>query len=600
MPTLNFLRASIVVSCLSAGSFAQAPVPDVPACNPKVAQMLVEQQINESKSVVARPKWVMILLRSADFLWPLDPQAARTYFIEAWSNARAHFAEKGFEKADVQQNKSGGMTYRSIPDPRNDVIRAVGKHDSELAKKFAEEMMADYDKTAADRKDGSTRERDDLLRYAGEIAGTDPELARALYRRLMRYPLSMTWFSSLMSAAGKNQVLADTIYAEALRSYRGEVPSRLLYLSPYPFGAGSPYGRLRSMFNMSPPAGFVPNPELQRAFLDTFFARIASYTENPAEMNQGSGSSAADEGVAMVTAVQALEPIVRERFPEMLERLSSAYAQANSALTADGRKQIETMDPNPFAFSELPFDEGIAQLEEAESKGKLTDKMVAQFIFQRRFDSDEKFAAYERWIAKIKNEKLRSGVGSYFYFLRSQLATKEKRFADGEKWAAKVPELDHRAVLLFEIVKAQRESAGDAASFDTLNSVSKLARSAPNSTAKIRVLFNLSEFYERVNHSTALDELGEAVRVTNQLEDPDLFTNFISRQFGGDDFSFMASIALPGGNFEGMFTALGKKDFEMALSNARSFDDKYFKTIAVIAIAKNCIQPKPEVAKPKK
>ena len=55
----------------------------------------------------------------------------------------------------------------------------------------------------------------------------------------------------------------------------------------------------------------------------------------------------------------------------------------------------------------------------------------------------------------------------------------------------------------------------------------------------------------------------------------------------------MASISLPGNNLEGLFTDLGKKDFEMSLANARGLDDKYFRTIAVIAIAKNCIPVKP-------
>ena len=61
----------------------------------------------------------------------------------------------------------------------------------------------------------------------------------------------------------------------------------------------------------------------------------------------------------------------------------------------------------------------------------------------------------------------------------------------------------------------------------------------------------------------------------------------------------MTSISLPGGNFEGLFTDMGKKDFEMSLANARGFDDKYFRTIAVLAIAKNCVQAKPP-ATPKK
>ena len=57
----------------------------------------------------------------------------------------------------------------------------------------------------------------------------------------------------------------------------------------------------------------------------------------------------------------------------------------------------------------------------------------------------------------------------------------------------------------------------------------------------------------------------------------------------------------PGSNLEGMFTEMGKKDFEMSLANARAFNDKYFRTISTIAVAKNCITVKPPAPpKPKK
>jgi len=293
-----------------------------------------------------------------------------------------------------------------------------------------------------------------------------------------------------------------------------------------------------------------------------------------------------------VTAMNDIELIIMGRFPDMLERFTIARSQANSALTAEMRKEIDDLDKRASGGGRT-FEERIKELEEADGKGKLTDSMLAQFIFQGRLRSDDQFKIFEPWIAKIKDEKLRGDVTSYFWFLRAQLATKETRYADAEKMAAKVPELDHRAILLFEIAKKQLDSANDASSgFDTLNRVSKLTRSAPNSVAKAQILFSLVQLYERVNHSIALDELSEAVRVVNQLEDPELFQNWVFRQITGKDFGFMASISLPGNNLEGMFTEIGKKDFEMALANARGFDDKYFRTIAVIAIAKNCIQPK--------
>ena len=596
----RFVIAFTLSCCVPA--LAQIPGLNAPACNPQMAQMLVEQQVAESKSVTARPKRIKILIRSADFLWPLDQPTARGYFIEAFTNAKEHFAEKGFEKANLQTSKNGGSkSFSIVPDLRSDVIRATAKRDPELAKKFTDEVLAELEKATERDAMDKTREQDDLLRIAGESAATEPELARYLFRRLMRYPLTQTWFFALAGAARNNQAFADSIYAEALRNFRNEKPGKLLYLSAYPFGLETVFGQNRTSFSGAPIPSFVPNASLQRSFLDTFFARVASFTGNPEELNQPPEKYSQPEAISMVTAMRDIEPIVMERFPDMLQRFTVARAQANAALTAEMRKDIDGLEKNASSRSRS-FEESIKDLEEADGKGTLTDYMIAQILFQRRMRADEQYAKYEPWIAKIKEEQPRADITNYFWFLRAQLAIKEKRFTEAEKMAAKVPELDHRAIVLFDIAKIQLDSTNEVGSgFDTLNAVSKLTRTAPNSVAKAQILFSLVQFYERVNHSLALDELGEAVRVVNQLEEPDLFQNWVFRQIAGKDFVFMSSIPLPGNDLEGMFTEMGKKDFEMSLANARAFNDKYFRTIAVIAIAKNCIPVKPPTAtKPKK
>jgi len=143
------------------------------------------------------------------------------------------------------------------------------------------------------------------------------------------------------------------------------------------------------------------------------------------------------------------------------------------------------------------------------------------------------------------------------------------------------------------MAKKQIEARNDAGgAFDTLNSVSKVTHAALNSVAKAQVLFGLVEFYEPINHSVALDELGEAIRVINQLDDPDIFQTWVYRQIKGKAFSFTGSYSLPGKSLEGTFNEMGKKDFELSLANARALDDKYFRTLAVMAIAKNCVQLK--------
>ena len=586
--------ALFTAACLSANttSFAQAP-PEAFQCNQKTAQMLVEQQVLESKSVVERPKRVNILLRSADFLWPLDTETARAYFVEAFKTAGEHFEAKGIERTQITEKSNTYVTL--LPDLRTNVITATAKRDPELAKKFMDQLLAEYEK-AAEKRDNSfdkNREPADLLRVAADNAASNPEFSRYVFRRVMRYPLIQDWFYTLYTTAGKDQAFGDSIYLEVLRNYRNELPSRLLNLSAYPFGNAEIFGQTSSRFSGSVPDNFRPNPGLQRTFLETFLDRISSFATNAEESTREPAKNEVPEAVTLVTAINQIEPIVVAKFPDLLQRTSVAKSQANALLTSEMRKNLAAEEKSAASRS-LTFDERIKELEEADGKGTLTDAMIAQIIFSGQMKKEENFKKYESWIDKIKDEKLRTDVTSYFWFLRTRLATKEDRLSDAERMSAKVPEVDHRAILLFEIAKKQLDAPNDTNSaFDTLNKVSKLTRSAPNSVAKAQVLFSLVQFYDRLNHSVALDELGEAVRVVNQLQDPELFKNYVFRMISGKDFSFMTSISLPGNNLEGTFSEIGKKDFEMTLANARGFDDKYFRTLAVLAVAKNCVQPKP-------
>src|SRR5207249_3499360 len=139
--------------------------------------------------------------------------------------------------------------------------------------------------------------------------------------------------------------------------------------------------------------------------------------------------------------------------------------------------------------------------------------------------SEDQFAKIRTWVDKIKDENARSETVNYFWFLRSSLAIKEKRFDEAEKFALKVPEIEHRSILMFDMAREQLKNDNDAANvFDTLNAVSKLTRNSDNSASKAQILLALATMYEKVNHTVAMDELSEAVRVINGLKDPDIFT----------------------------------------------------------------------------
>lgn len=564
-----------------------------PVCNAQYAQILVQGQVMESKSVVEPVKRIKILLRSADFLWKFDEPTSRAYLTEAWKMADDRFKETGFESK--KSTEKGSTVITILPDQRMEVIRAIAKRDAAWAKRLSEQMLADYEKRSTNRESfDETREIGDLLSMANENVKTNPELSRALYRRVMRYPMFYHWFFVFYTIARENPAFADSLYQETVNNYRNESPRLLLYLSAYPFGNERMFGPDKYTVNMGPQPNVRQNPALARLFFDTFFSRIATYSASVEDINQPKEKNYLAQPAYMISALNEIEPIIVQQFPDLLPRFSSARAQAASLLNADMKKELDDKERSTNGIG-LDFDERIAAMEKADGDGKLTDYMILQLVTARA-KTEEQFAKIEPWLQKVKDEKARSGLTNYYWFLRAQLAIKEKRWDDADKYIAKVPEVEHRALLLFDMAEIQSKNTNDvSAQFDTLNRLSKLTRSSENSVSKAQILLGLANMYEKVNHSTALDELSEAIRVTNSLKEPDIFATTIRREIRGKDFGFFASFGTPGYDLEKTFEELSKKDFEMSLGSAKSLDDKYFRTLAVLAVATNCAKnAKPE------
>jgi len=563
---------------------AQQPTLENPVCNAQFAQILVQQQVMESKSVVEPVKRIKILLRSADFLWPFDEPTSRAYFAEAWKMADDRFKEKGLES--IKAGSKDAQVVQILPDQRMEVVNAIAKRDKEWAGKLSDQMLADYEKVARDRKGfDETRELSDLLNLASENVKTSPEFSRAILRRVMKFPLFMSWYFTMFRLA-QDPAFADSMYVEVLNNYRNETPRRLLYLSAYPFANERIFGIDRNSISMGKP-GISPNEALSRRFLEVFFNRITAFAANEADMNRPTEANMMPEAAYMVSALNEIEPYIVNQYPDMLGRFGEARAQAASLLSEDTRKNLNEREKQNSSWS-LSFEERIKQLEEADGTGKLTDWMIVSLVTSN-IGKDEEFELIKPWLDKIKEEKPRGETINYYWFKRAKLAIEQKRFDDAEKFSVKVPEVEHRALLMFDIAAIQAKSETDMpALFETLNRISKMTKAADNSVAKAQILLGLSNMYEKINHSTAMDELSDAIRVTNVLKDPDIFKTYASRQIVGKGYAHFVSFGTPGYDLEKTFVELSKKDFEISLGQAKSLDDKYFKTLAVIAVASNC------------
>jgi hypothetical protein len=594
---MRIVVGSLLLLCLVlfSSAYGQDATPpaadDQRVCNEDFARTLVEQQATESRSVEATDKRVRMLIRSADFLWKYNEPKARDYFTEAFKVARERFAENGFEK------KRDGDTIRFLPDYRFEVIKGIAKRDAAWAKKLTEELLKEYEKADADRDPmDKNREIDSVMGIARDNVKTNPALSWFLFRRLMQAKVEHQWFWTLYGVAMEDPAFADALYKELLVSQANVSPWRLLFLSAYPFARPRIFGYDSEGYGASMPDGFAPRPALQRQFIDAFLRRSDAFASDPANLNTVGENYRPNEAVYIVTTLNELEPEIVQNFPTFIPRLASVRAKAYGMLSEENRKSMTDRDKSKRSMNSS-FEQRMDELEKADEEGKLKDSMIVQALLTPP-KTDEQFRTLETWVDKITSDPGRGQTANYFWFQRAKLAIKDDRLDDARRFAAKVPELQHAAMLQFNIAEKQLANLNDASSaYQTLADVSKLTRQAPDTVGKARVHLGLAKLYEKMNHSFAVSELSDAVGVVNKLEDEDLMSGYVTMKIEVKDFSFFASFGVPGYGLEESFTALSKEDFSLPLSNARALSDKFYRTIAVIAVAKNCVdRPKPKVA----
>ena len=592
MKRFNFIPLFLFIFSITINAQTASKKP-VKQCNGMLARQLVEQQAEISKTIEETDKRVNVLIKVADFLWIQDEESARRYFAEAFQIAQDRFREKGLEKAE-----SKGVTL-SKPDYRFEVVRAVARRDAEWAKKLSETILKESEENKeTDKRNDFDRNKEvqQLLGIAASVAKVNPDLALSFARRVMRYPLSNSWHYNLFQMAGNNQPLANSIYAELLNNYADAEVFRLLYLSAYPFGRDRIFGIEKFTLGTWVPPNFAPNPNLQRQFLQTLFRRTLKLT--PENTGKSLQTKTPESAVAII-ALNELEPLIAQQFPDLMPMFNQAKIHANSIVTNEILDSANARNEVGKNFGKS-FEEKIKELEKADADGKLKDAQIVGMIFSAVKEEDYKLA--ETWLDKIQSETGRESTANYFYFQRSKVATKDKRFDDARKYAEKVSKIEHRAILYFDIAEEKiKNEATKYASLDELLEVYKLAEKAPDSVEKAQIFLGLANIYEKINHSNALDAISNAVRTVNKLKNPNLFSTFLGQQIAVEGILVIASYDVPGFDLNKTFYEISQKDFQGALAEADNFTDKYLRTLAVLAVVKDCEKnDKPVKPPPKK
>ena len=578
-----------LLACLAAAVNAQHKPPAAKSslCTLENAVDTTKQQIVTTRTFDNVGQRVAVLLRAADLLWPHEQDKALSAFTEAFDLAVQDYKEHGDQVRRTSQSRFAAVIM--VPDQRFKVLSALAKRDPARARKLADQMLQDNAPEAGDKtrsnEPSPTPISDKLLQVARDLVATDPTAALSFARQSLRYPASLSLPAFFYDLSKTNKQAADRLYLDALTAYAKTPMDQFLYLSAYPFGNTRDAGEMPSYMMYRVPEGYIPNPALQRAFMQVLLSRAEGATENPADAPRNGRYS---DQAQMWLALTRLEKQVQTELPDLFdaavrakETLFTLLSRPMQEAVAGEIRADDSPDPS--------FDTQIAEAEKLSDVGR-RDQMLSFAVTRARDEPVEKVLGV---IDKISDENVRASLLNWFYYFRAQSMIGQKNLREARTFAGKVTELDQRAYLFTRIAEESLKTNEDQTEArDLLNEISSAVSKAPKTIVSARALLALAYLYAKLDVNRGIEELGNAVRTINALESPDFSQEWVMMKIEGKTFGSFASFSTPGFNPENAFREIGKLDFDGSLIQAAAFSDKSLRSLTTLSVIEPCFATK--------
>jgi hypothetical protein len=567
-----------------------------PICDQQRAIAIVEKQVEETRTFEKGDEAVKVMIRAADLLWPYREKEARSIFSEAYDRATVFFREN---PADF---KMDGKMAVSLPDQRFVVMNAIAKRDPEWAKKLAKAIAetANEDRPASSRTTVNTKSRPDVtaskigskfVGLAETLASVDQNAGTDILRTSFRYPASLNLPLFLFRLAATNRAAADQFFMEALTAYSTGTTDDLLYLSSYAFGTRYDLGQSRRGYtNYMVPAGYSPNPDLQKSFILAFFNLANSRLAALGSVEGAREDFTASEQEQIYTVLSSMEPVIAQKYPELQERETVLKSQASAALSDRVRNRAEeyrrrVMDEPaeaPTSFKE--------RVEEIQKLSDVVRRDQSLTFLVVGAGSKENIDALLKAAELISEPGVRDQLVEWIYIVGTQKKISDGLFEDAEKTALKITEIDHRGAMQTNIAAEYIKKFNDRAhAAQLLADAFKTVSQAPETVAKAKALLGLAFLFTSADQLRASEVAAAAVQTINNLESPDLSGQYLTRRIEGKRFASFASTHAPGSDLESTFLRLGAENFDNALWIADKLKERPLKARAIIAVATDCL-----------
>jgi hypothetical protein len=300
--------------------------------------------------------------------------------------------------------------------------------------------------------------------------------------------------------------------------------------------------------------------------------------------------------VHLLQGLIRLEPQVRETLPDLFVPLTQAREKILVSLSVEAQSQLLEPGREISITAKQTFDERVELAQKAADVNQ-RDDLVASAVLSSA-SASESLAVVVQAIDKITDSNLRASLREWLYFQRATTAVKNKQFDEAERLTSRLEGQELRAFLHTEIAKGLlNRSETQTHAREVLDEGFTEAKKAGNTIFAARTLLTASNLYAEIDPNRSISVLADAINCINRIESPD---------FSGDDQTlekkperkgkggqyageYSLRFYMPGLDPESAFRRLAKIDFDTALTQSSTLNDRFQRAQSTLGLASECL-----------
>jgi hypothetical protein len=602
----TFASALLLVSLL----VAQQPAPaekekkDPAEERRETAVFLLTSLADESAKYDDAVLRARVQARTADMLWPVDRERARSLFRKSWESAgRAYDEAKRRHDEEMRRQREEGRPSVSFGfvDAREEVLRLVATRDRKLADQLFVDLAESREREAANAQNEHRSPYDALSSPPAPIAKR-LELATTMLERddvetalgfadPALATITMPGIEFLTALRAKDAAAADARYIRLLATAVADPASdanTVSLLSSYVFWPHT-YYLLSAENTQSMSRGRGENePEPSADSRSAFLQAAAQIFLRPLTPEQIDATAAGRNGTYLF--IGRLLPYYEQYAGHLVEQLRARQtALGLEAQQMDERLRRTFGDNREASGGEQTsrVDALLAQARAAQSAPERDGLYAQAAVAALRYEQER----IDDIVGSISDLELRQRTRAYLDFNRAQRAFGDRDYEKTLRFVRK-GEMQpiQRVWFLTSIARASTKDDKDRAASLLGEALDAARRIELNDPDRARALFAVASTWIDVDPKLVAERAAEATEAANRVEG-----------FTGEDGVVRSVFTVPGmtmANSESatqfdvapVFSYLARTDLENAILMARNFEPEAPRAAALLAVARTALE----------